>query len=273
MKINEEKVFEIDHFVTSYEVDRYYHQRLSSYFSLVQESAALHAAMKHCSIPELNKQNKTWMIIRNHMEINKFPLWGDTEKVQTWAIASSSFSSHRGTRVLDERGNICFECKSVWGIIDLESHNLIKPGTIIDKIGPVSNTSQYYYHPKLNNSMKYKETLKNYELYPRISYYDSDYNNHVNNISYLNWILQSIPKKILDDFLPSFFDISWLKETHSTDKIIVTSSIIEESNGPQFIHKIEKFLNKDEKQIVCIAESKWDYRDNLSEKMEAPKVN
>src|SRR5690554_5289778 len=69
----------------SYETDCFSDARLAFYFQVVQEAAGTHAASRGCSIPEMHKEGKTWVITRSQMEVFRYTRWPEVLKVETWA--------------------------------------------------------------------------------------------------------------------------------------------------------------------------------------------
>lgn len=56
-----------------------------SLLSLAQDLASSHYGTGGRSIPHLQKEGYTWVVTKQHFEINEYPLWLDCYKAVTWA--------------------------------------------------------------------------------------------------------------------------------------------------------------------------------------------
>ncbi len=90
-----------------------------------------------------------------------------------------------------------------------------------------------------------------------IDYYDYDYNRHVNNISYINWMLSSFPPEYKDTHLPSFIDCEWKKQCHFEDRLYVRS-VSKEKGSNSFFTSIFRVTPEEEEEVVFHAVSTWE---------------
>ena len=76
---------------------------------------------------------------------------------------------------------------------------------------------------ELPNLINYKDTCTvTLTTYPIcIHYLDTDYNHHVNNRSYTNWILEVLPNEFNDAYKPALLDIKWGRQSYRGDKLQV----------------------------------------------------
>lgn len=253
-----------DYEITSYETDAFYEARLNYYFGLVQEVAGKHAAEKGLSIMKLQEQGLTWVISRTRMNIEHYGKWLDKVNVVTWAQKCQLFHCPRKVVATDENGNPVFTAKTMWAIINMGNGRPIRPENMMENvIGlPPEDEREDERLPKmpLFEDMVKSEVLT---YKPQIQYLDTDYNHHVNNISYINWINEALPVSFRDKFKMSFIDCRYLKQTFRNDNLLVSLGSEEEnallSEAPKLYFKIER-INGEERERVFDAYTEWKVR-------------
>lgn len=206
------------------DTDRFYKVKPQKYFGLSQEVAGVHAALKGAGLKDmLDKEGRTWMILRTRMEIGKYASWLDEYEMETWCQEGYRLYCPRCVRAYDKKSReLLFESQNLWVIMDMVKNRPEKPSYIDGRLAYVKNGVRHF-DPALPKFPQEDEF--NGEVLPRkeisVSYYDSDYNRHINNITYIGWILDSFPEDHLDEYEPEFFDCEWKRQCHNGDKIWV----------------------------------------------------
>lgn len=271
-KINDNNVYESDFTTYTYNTDAHYHARLEFYFQLLQEAAGHHAALRGCSIPELNKEGRTWVVTRTKMKINRYTVWPEQLFLETWAQPGHKLHFPRATRVKDSQGKQILEAMSWWAVLDIE-HNFrpCKPQEITDRVGTPIDDGEHYFDPALGRRTSYEEAQAQdlFSYKPQIRYLDTDFNRHVNNISYIDWMLDSLPVAFRDKFKVSEIDVSWIHQTFREDDITVYTGATDpqtfEKETPQFFHKIVRTEPDGSESVVWEATTTWRTREALYE--------
>ena len=252
----------------SYETDAFFDARLAFYFQIVQEAAGNHSAERGCSIPILHEEGKTWVITRSKMEVHRYTHWPERVCVETWAQEPIRLHLPRVIRSFDEQGEPIFTAKTYWALIDLERGRPIRPSTMVERIGLAPQEMQM--DLSLTKRLTYEDsgctTLVSYK--PKIQYLDTDSNLHVNNISYLNWALESLPSEFRNRAKVAQADVSWIRQTFSGDDITVLTGSEDEKilfgDEGLLYHKIERKEKDGSKTTVWEGTTRWEKRASLS---------
>lgn len=272
-KVNDNNVYESDFITYTYNTDAHYHARLEFYFQVLQEVAGHHAAIKGCSIPELNAEGKTWVVTRTKMKINRYTAWPERLLLETWAQPGHKLHFPRATRIVDEQGKQVLEAMSWWAVLDIE-HNFrpCRPQEITDRIGsPSTEDTLHHFDPALGKRTTYEDAQAQdvYSYKPQIKYLDTDYNHHVNNVSYIGWMLDSLPIPFRDTYKVAEIDVSWKHQTFRTDDITVYTGAVDpketEKEDPRFFHKIVRTEVDGSETVVWEATTTWRTREALFE--------
>ena len=199
------------------------------------EIATLHSDEIGLTIDDLRENNYGWMLNRWKVKINDYPFARDTIKIETWASDFRKFYANREFKILDNHNKELVKASSIWIFLDMIKKRPIRvTDNIIKGYGMEGDIlfSEFY---DFNNPF---ETEKGLEFRVRKS--DIDYNNHVNNVKYFQWMLESLPTYIDEEYKLKEFEILYKKEVGLGS--LINSSYYVESNSDEIIllHKIEE---------------------------------
>ena len=88
-----------------------------------------------------------------------------------------------------------------------------------------------------------------------ISYYDTDYNQHVNNISYITWAMESFPHDFLNKKRPTLIDVKWEKQSFVGDNLYAKT--FSKKDGTSFMTKIYRTEEDGSESEVFTALTEW----------------
>ncbi len=245
----------------SRDVDRYSTCNADTYFHYMQDAAGLHATLMGISINDLRERGRTWMVNRTKMKIHSLATWPSEVRIETWPQAPQKFYCPRGCRgYIGE--TLLFESMTRWLIIDLNKGRIAKPESenferfdISGRNEPLDMDSRLSFDAE--NCEEVTETALT------IRYKDTDTNGHVNNVSFVQWMLEALPFFFLDEYTATEIDITYLKEAFDSDKLICQTGFMPKEDGYTLQHQIAK---QEEGELIplCVAQSTWTNR-NLSE--------
>ena len=268
--IDEQNVAHSTFATYSYETDCFTDARLAFYFQVVQEAAGTHAASRGCSIPEMHKEGKTWVITRSHMEVFRYTRWPEVLKVETWAQEPIRLHLPRVVRAFDAAGKLLFIAKTFWAILDLERGRPCRPKDMSLRIGlPPSEDTEHSVDMRLeNNRHGEDEPLHRLAVHtPKITYLDTDRNLHVNNISYLTWALESLPSDFRNRCKATEVDVSYLRQTFLEDAVVVYTESKDpdalQKDTPLLHHRIIRKEEDGSETVVWAGSTRWKRREDL----------
>ncbi|KAM3212168.1 hypothetical protein ACQJBY_065322 [Aegilops geniculata] len=158
------------------------------------------------STPEMSKRNLFWVVSQMQAIVERYPCWGDTVEVNTWVGAHGKNGMRRDWHIRDSvTGHTVLKATSKWVMMNKLTRKLARiPDEVRTEIVPFFSEyaaiedQDHRKFPKLPEhdratSAKYVRT----GLTPRWA--DLDINQHVNNVKYIGWILESAPISILEN--------------------------------------------------------------------------
>ena len=214
---------EYDFLVRSYECGPEGAASFSSICNYLQEAASRHAEKLGFSKANFmaDGENISWVLTRMRVKMVRYPKWEETVSVMTYPRGGRRITAHRDfvLRIGDE--TIGF-ATSEWMIIDLATRKIVPvPASVYalanDVRPPVIDGEPF---TKLRWSCQ--ETAGEMSFRARRS--DIDLNGHVNNVHYIEWLLETLPEgtaPIRD------FEIAFKSETLSGDEVCADSVEVE----------------------------------------------
>ncbi|RHN74104.1 putative oleoyl-[acyl-carrier-protein] hydrolase [Medicago truncatula] len=199
-------VFRQNFSIRSYEIGADKTASIETLMNHLQETALNHVKTAGLlgdgfgSTPEMCKKNLIWVVTRMQVVVDRYPTWGDVVQVDTWVSAAGKNGMRRDWLVRDAKtGEILTRASSVWVMMNKLTRKLSKiPEEVRGEIehyfvnsDPVVDEDNRKL-TKLDDSAEYIRT----GLSPRWN--DLDVNQHVNNVKYIGWILESAPQPILE---------------------------------------------------------------------------
>ncbi|XVE58734.1 hypothetical protein DITRI_Ditri04bG0192800 [Diplodiscus trichospermus] len=195
--------------IRSYEVGADKTATLESLLNLLQETALNHVWVSGLlgdgfgATHGMVRNNLIWVVTRMQVQVDQYPIWGEVVEVDTWVGASGKNGMRRDWLIRSHMtGQVYVRATSNWVMMNKKTRRLSKmPEEVRAEISPwfiEKNNAIQDEAPetirKLDNTAKYI----NSKLKPKRS--DLDMNQHVNNVKYANWMLETIPEIFIEDY-------------------------------------------------------------------------
>ena len=193
-----------------YEVNNHEEANIASVLNYFQETSISHSESIGNGVPILSENNLGWVIIQWYVEVKRYPVCGEEITGETWASGFNKFYATREFKLYDESGNTIAKATSLWILMDTSKRRPIRISSeLIDAYDPSDFRAIDFDFKKFDKTEYEKVDSK--EFYIRRS--DIDTNGHVNNVKYAEWVLETIPEKVYNEYLLENFEIIYKKET------------------------------------------------------------
>ena len=245
---NKENILRRSYAIRSYEVNAGGRLSIPSIFNLLQDAASSHALKLGVSVPQLLAGNYTWVLSRVFLKMNQHPGWGDTIQVQTWPSGIQRVFALRDFDIRQDDRTIG-SCVSAWIIIDAANRRPVRPTSFTRQLNPVDREHV------LDHSLGKLPVLKTPQIEKRFSvrYRDLDINQHVNNVSYIEWLLECIPGIFENNCCLSELEVNFLGEALHGNRVLARCRNLDEE-GTQFAHDM---LCEDDGRELIRARTTW----------------
>jgi len=242
-------MFEKQYKLRYFEMNQYGEASPITILTLLEEAAVDHCLSINYGLYDLLKQNIGWVLLGGYMQMERYPFYKEKITIRTWLSRYSTIRAIRENIIFNEQGDIIGKAKGLWLFFDIERR---KPVRIFDDI-----KKKWRCFPEESIKIDISKKIEpiNFAKYSnkfRVHRFDIDSNKHVNNIRYLQWLIESIPDETIDNYFLHIIDGRFIAEAQYGH---IIKSLTEYDNYDNaFIHTI-KDLSK--KQVCAIAKSVW----------------
>lgn len=224
-----ENHFERAYRVRSYETGVRNRLSLPSVCNYLQEAAGEHAERLGFGILELQARGISWMLARLHLKLARDVPWGADVKVVTWPSGlKGRLVALRDFRLFAADGDPILEGVSEWLTVDLAAQRIVRPSEDFARLVPpdvarvaLAATDG---HGKFAALAKVDQTAR---ILVRRA--DHDFNDHVNNVHYVEWALEALPESFRARSVREL-DIVFRQAAHAGDELESRVEVVDGAN-------------------------------------------
>lgn len=187
----------------------------------------------------MRKLHLIWVTSRMHIEIYRYPAWSDVVEIETWCQSEGRIGTRRDWIIKDHsNGEVIGRATSKWVMMNEDTRRLQKVNDDVrdEYLIFCPKTPRLAFPEENNSSLKKIAKLEDpaefskLRLVPRRA--DLDMNKHVNNVTYIGWVLESIPQEMIDTHELQTITLDYRRECQHDDIVdSLTSSELNGSNG------------------------------------------
>lgn len=234
-----------------YEADKNKKATPLSILAYLGETSGAHTDAIGYNVETLKELNYGWMLNRWRVKIDRYPEVGEKIGIETWSSNIDRFYANREFIIYDDKNIEICRASTVWIFIDMVRKRPIRiPLDFIQAVKPIEqrNFREFY-------DFKKEVDLEDFIDF-RVRRTDIDYNNHVNNIKYLSWMLETIPCHVYENYILKEFEILYKKESIYGNTIL--SGIHEINNLEDEHHYFHGIIDKDSGENHAMGLTKWE---------------
>ena len=231
MKFYEPKYFLDETFaVRSYESGVTNHVTLPTLCNYMQEAAGLNADGLGWGIRKLQEEGLTWMLARLHMKVARYVPWGERIMIRTWPSGMKGrLLATRCFQGADSSGGEVLQAHSEWLYVNMRSQKIERLPDSFASLLP-EGTPDIVFDDLGGKIMKLPSVTSSAEI--RVRHGDLDFNDHVNNVHYAEWMLEALPVEIG----PAEMDIVFRAAAKAGD-VIVSECFCEDGRSQHLIRR------------------------------------
>ena len=180
--------------VRSYEAGIENRVALPTLCNYMQEAAGISADRLGWGIRALQEEGLTWMLSRLRVSVARYVPWGTSITIRTWPSGmKGKLVAKRCFVGLDEGGEELFRASSEWLYVDMAAQKIARlPETFAGLVPPSTPDIDL---PDIGGKFAHLPSVDaSADVLTRHS--DLDFNDHVNNVHYVEWMLESVKCKV-----------------------------------------------------------------------------
>ncbi len=248
--MNLPKIWEENFQVHSFQMDPKGKAHLTTICNFLQEGASTHAEKAGFGYEDMMSRKQVWVLARLKVEIDAYPDWKDQLKLLTWPRGKQGIFYIRDFIIQDEKEQPVIKATSSWAAINIKTR---RP-EVVDGIekGLISLKEKVAIDEKLDKLPE----LSNPDLMRKrqIEYTDIDLVYHVNNVKYIELIMNSFPLKTHLHEKVRTLEINYLGEVKYGEQVLIFTDQNLETENSCLVNIVRESDNKE----VCRARLDWE---------------
>ena len=219
--------------VRSFDVDKNKSITLTSISEYLQEVAGDHANSMGFGYRQLVLQDMVWILSGIKIEVERFPLWEEEIRIETWIVGNDKFLSRRDFEWYDSKGNLIIKASTNWILFNTATRRpqLVERMEFPVEMYPnkVATTS-----PISNIRSKFDDDNP-YEY--KVRYTDLDMIGHMNNTKYIQLLMNYYGEEFQKTKKFYSIDINFKTEAKLNDALLLNSNTIDKNTT---YHELKK---------------------------------
>jgi acyl-ACP thioesterase len=202
---------------------------IHSLLNYIQDIAAGHAELLKFGREDLLAGNRFWILSRQLAEFYRLPAWGETITLKTWPRGTEGLFALRDIEITDGKGEIVAAASTSWVIVDLETRRPCRPDAepgLANREFPQESALQ-----RNAGKIKAPAEVEVVSLPFWVKPGDLDVNYHVNNVKYIQWVMDSMPMAFLSSNRVSSLEVNYIAEGVDGDQITILKEIAPAENN------------------------------------------
>lgn len=190
---------------------------LKALVDTLQQAAISHSDQAGFGVNDIPNTHLAWLLLNWKVEIKSYPILNDNITIKTWPRIFDKLYSYRDFEVYDENNNLIAIASSKWFAIDTQSKKIKKlTPEITQAYGSI--TQKQVFEFAFDEKIKEPEEQK-LNFYYTTQRRDLDTNNHVNNLHYIDYALETLDEDIYNNLTFNNIEIIYKKEIKLKDNI------------------------------------------------------
>ncbi len=236
--------------IRTYETGQKKEATVAHLLKLMHEAAMQNVIDLKVSVWDLEKAQISWVLRQMQFKVQRLPQLGESITIETNPAGFHRLFTYRDYRVFDEQGQLIAQAASKWLLMDTQNRKFAPiPKDFIDRF-KMPDPSECLPRPDTKLPV-WRNT--NRQMQFRVAWHELDFNGHLNNVVYLNWMLEALDPQILRQGQLQQFDIIYRAEAQWQDEVLAE---VQKLDDHRFLHRLVR--NKDQKELA-ILQTKWTY--------------
>lgn len=213
----------------------------SALFGYFQDIASFAVENLNIGINELAQRfNVAWVLARIRVDIARNPEWNEEITLETWPQKPKKLEFERDFLVMDAQGNIIIRAVSTWVIIDIDTRE-VRKSELIDFKYPTPDRERAL-DCRLGRIKPLGLTEAAYKRI--IGYSDVDFNGHLNNSKYVDFIMDCFSIENHRQYEVKSIEVNYINEALPGEALILRKDISGMNSNQIYIDGINEAGDK-----------------------------
>jgi len=210
--------------INSYHVDPGGKARLTALANFLQETAYKHAHSLGLGFQHLAQNNSAWVLSRLRIQVSEYPKWDDEITIETWPCGIEKLFARRDFRIMNKAGDTIAKASTLWLMVNTETH---RPLRIQPDFIKFKTRTDGIFETSIEK-LDIPGTL-DLQRNHKVQYSDLDIVDHVNNVKFVEWCIDTLPREVMLNRSISDFTINFISEARIGDEVEIQASNLNEN--------------------------------------------
>jgi len=220
----------------TFDVDLTNHVKISSIFNFMQESAANSANSLGFGYDQLIDEQLFWVLARAKIECNSLPSLGDEIRIETCPRGLDRIFALRDFLIFDGNNRLIAKATTSWMMVDGKTKKLVRNDILAQHLPFIEATNAIDEPCGKIDAVSDPEFI--HEV--KVNYTDIDINQHLNNVRYIEYILNCFPTDLYKNKSIKGLQVNFLSESKYNDQIRIYKANAGEGNSGYYIEGINQ---------------------------------
>ncbi len=238
--------YESEYFIRYSEMD--YKRRLkpSAFLNFLQDTATNAADIGKFGYEQIVDKGLGWYLLKYHMEFDKYPAEVQDLIIKTEARGCNKLFAQRDFEIYTKENELLARVLSYWTLVKLEDKSIVSPSSVFEEVMRKVEKRD----DDLSFNKVHQVERVDYTADFKVRFDDIDVNGHVNNMHYIVWAFEALPKEYRDNHLLKTLDMVYKKEVQYGNEILTEAQI-----DDNFVKIVVK--NKVTGDDLCVIEAEF----------------
>lgn len=219
-------MYQKEFIISNNDVDYRFNLKPANLFRFFQDIALKATEEVGADSISLSKRGIDWVITRMDVDIKHLPHCNEKITVCTYPGKDLAMLYPRYFYILDSNNEIIVRSSSIWALIDAKTRKVIVDKDTIKRL-PGEHQDFELPLPSKIASSENKELIETRTIH----YSDLDFNCHMNNVRYVELLMDTHDFEFYKNHRPSFISLNYIREIKEKEKVAIYS----DRNNPEII--------------------------------------
>lgn len=233
--------------IRTYEIDRNKKATVTTLVNLMQEAAMQNVIELKVSLWDLQQQGISWVLMRKNLQINRLPDLGETITIVTHPAGFERIYTHRDYRVYDANQQLIAQSSSTWLLMNMHKRRVARIPESIRERGQFDTSDCL---PRAKAKLP-ALSLVDYQKEFEVQWHDLDFNEHLNNVKYMQWLFETVDYYVQHKGQLTSMDILYKAECAWKEIVVVQTQSLGDGT---YLHQL---LRQSDGAVIAEAVTSW----------------
>lgn len=219
--MQENNTYWLQHTINNYDIDFNMQLKYSALQNLLQQVSAYHVEKLGLGFVHLADMGKGWVLTRMKIKVIRMPVYGEKVTIETWPVKPGFAEFERDYLLKDEKGEILVAATSRWCIMDHKTQKPVRTSELT--IRDVDYRSDRCLGDPLVR-LRGNDLAWTFAYSDIVRASDLDLNYHMNNVRYLEWIMDCFDLKTITETKLDVLQIDYLHQVRFGEELSLFTS-------------------------------------------------